>query len=216
MIKGIIFDFDGVILESAGIKTDAFRTLFEKRFPQYTERIVAYHLQNEGISRFKKFEYIFKNILNQPYDDRIKNDLGTEFAKIVMDKVLSCPFVEGSLEFLQENYRKYPLFVASGTPEEELRYIIRQRGIENYFKEAQGSPNTKSAIIKGILSRYSWDAQEVLFIGDAYSDLLAAQATGVVFIARNSCSTDKFESCCYVISDLHELKAVLNKLNGYK
>ena len=42
MINTIIFDFDGVILESAEIKTVAFRRLFEDDYPEEVEEIVDY------------------------------------------------------------------------------------------------------------------------------------------------------------------------------
>lgn len=64
MIKAIIFDFDGVIIESAEIKTDAFRTLFAG-YPDMLPEIIAHHQKNSGISRYKKFRYIYEKILGQ-------------------------------------------------------------------------------------------------------------------------------------------------------
>ena len=55
MIEAIIFDFDGVILESADIKTNAFRTLFEKESPELINKIISYHFKNMGISRFPTY-----------------------------------------------------------------------------------------------------------------------------------------------------------------
>ena len=51
MISIIILDFDGVILESVSVKTEAFRTLFSFA-PEYVEEIVQFHKDNGGMSRF--------------------------------------------------------------------------------------------------------------------------------------------------------------------
>ena len=61
MIKAIIFDFDGVLVESAEIKTEAFRQLFSS-FPDKVHEIVEYHKRNMGISRYVKFRYFYENI----------------------------------------------------------------------------------------------------------------------------------------------------------
>ena len=50
MIKAIIFDFDGVLVESAEIKTKAFEMLFSD-YPDTIDDIVQYHKKNMGISR---------------------------------------------------------------------------------------------------------------------------------------------------------------------
>jgi beta-phosphoglucomutase-like phosphatase (HAD superfamily) len=63
LIKAIIFDFDGVIVESVDIKTKAFAKLFESESQDVVEEIVSYHLQHTGVSRFEKFQYIFEQIM---------------------------------------------------------------------------------------------------------------------------------------------------------
>ena len=49
-LRGVFFDFDGVVLESAQIKTEAFRDLYSG-LPELLPRILQYHQQNVGISR---------------------------------------------------------------------------------------------------------------------------------------------------------------------
>ena len=49
MIKAIILDFDGVILESVSVKTEAFRKLFSNK-PDYVDEIVEFHIKNGTIT----------------------------------------------------------------------------------------------------------------------------------------------------------------------
>lgn len=213
MIKAIIFDFDGVLVESAEIKTEAFGQLFSI-YPDKAHEIVEYHKGNMGISRYVKFRYFYENILGKELSHNEEIELGEKFSQIVLGKVLKAPFVAGALDFLDKYHKKIPLFIASGTPEEELNNIVRQRGISRYFEEIHGTPRKKPEIITDILSRYSLSAPEVVFVGDAESDLKAAKETGVHFIARINLEDNDLLDCPLKVKDLYGLGKVIGKLNN--
>lgn len=86
MIRAIIFDFDGVILDSVDIKTKAFARLFEEHGPEVVEQVVADHLAQCGISRFRKFAHIYENILHRPMPDGESERLGEKFSALVLTK----------------------------------------------------------------------------------------------------------------------------------
>ncbi len=81
VLKIIFFDFDGVILESAEIKTTAFRRLFEEYGE--VEEIVDYHEKNAGVSRYDKFDYIYDKILKKELTSEKKDELGKRFSELV-------------------------------------------------------------------------------------------------------------------------------------
>ena len=56
-MKAIIFDFDGTLIDSVEVKNRAFRKIFSK-YPEYSEELYNYHLNNNGASRVKKFNYL--------------------------------------------------------------------------------------------------------------------------------------------------------------
>ena len=183
MFKAIIFDFDGVIIESFDIKTQAFRELF-KIYPAHVEEIVKYHQQNGGVSRYKKFEHIYINILRKPFDEATSKQLGEKFSELVVEEVKKCPYVPGALEYIRERSRNSRLFIASGTPEEELRNIIDARGLSGYFRGIYGSPATKSEIIMQILKSEKLKKEDVIFVGDTITDYREADKAKVPFLAR--------------------------------
>jgi len=187
MIKAIIFDFDGVILESADIKTEAFRELFSD-YPHKIGEITKYHLQNEGISRFVKFRYIHGHILGKKLSKKKELDLGRRFSRIVVRRVLKAPFVAGAREFLDKNRNRCRFFIASGTPKDELCDIIERRGIGDCFEEVHGSPEKKADVIKGIMKRHDFLKDEVVYVGDAKSDRIAAEKARVTFVERRASS----------------------------
>lgn len=207
MIKAVIFDFDGVIVDSADIKTEAFAQLF-RAYPYRLTKIVDYHIKNSGISRYVKFRYIYENILGKNIDKKEEIALGEEFSRIVFEKVICAPLVPGAKDFFDANRGRRLFFIASGTPEEELRDIINTKGLTNYFKEVLGSPKTKVDIIYHILNKYHFCLNEIVYVGDADSDRIAAEKAGIYFIERKK-NIDPSVNDNFVIKDLSNLDEIL-------
>ena len=185
-LRAIVFDFDGVILESGDVKTDAFIELFAEHGPEVQARVREHHLENLGVSRFKKFSWIYENVLRAPLSDDDSKALGDRFSSLALDKVMTSPFVPGAREALVALASRYPMFVASGTPQGELDMIVARRELASLFREVHGTPAEKPEIITGIMQRHSLSPSEVLFIGDGTSDHKAAVVTGVEFLARDT------------------------------
>lgn len=183
--KAVIFDFDGVILESADIKTAAFLELFAE-YPEHQEAILRHHLDHVGVSRYRKFEWIYSELLDRPLDEAESRRLGEAFSEIVLEKILACPFVPGALELLETLRARALLFVASATPQEELEHIVVSRDLRPFFAEVWGAPPTKAEILRSIMTRHGLEEGEVLFIGDGVSDYRAAEETGIPFLARET------------------------------
>lgn len=182
-IRAIIFDFDGIILETMDIKTNAFRELF-KEYPEKLDGILMFHLDNGGMSRFDKFRHIYKNILHKELTEREFGRLCSSFNKIIFEEVLRASFVKDIKEFLQHYLHILPMFVVSATPQNELRQIVDAKGLEGYFKGVYGSPQTKPDLIGAILKGNSYKPEEALFIGDSRNDYMAASEKGVLFAFR--------------------------------
>lgn len=185
-LKAIVFDFDGVILESADVKTRAFVELYADRGAEVAERVRAYHLENLGISRFKKFAWIAENILGEPLTPVASVALGERFTSLALAGVLAAPFVPGADRSVPALGQTLPLFVASGTPDEELKRIVTERQITPWFREVHGTPREKPAILRDLLERLQLRASQVLFIGDGMTDYRAAMEVGTAFLARDT------------------------------
>jgi len=182
----IVFDFDGTLVQSNEIKTQAFGELYKKHGENIVQQIIAYHKEHEGISRFVKFCYWHKDLLGLPYTKEIGENLSRAYSKLVFDAVVQAPYVEGVLEFLKKHYQQIPLFVASGTLEPELREIIKHRSILHFFQEVFGSPATKTEILQRIVAKYNFSPEQVLMVGDTLTDWEGAQGVGAEFIGIQS------------------------------
>jgi HAD superfamily hydrolase (TIGR01549 family) len=181
--QAVFFDFDGVILDSVDVKTQAFATMFRSYGPKVEKAVVEYHLAHGGISRFKKFEYYYRHLLQKPITEEMLEDLGREFNQFTLDGVLAAPFIDEAMETLERlKQQGIPTFVVSGTPHEEIQLIVEKRNLSPYFVEVHGSPRKKLEIMQDISSRHSLCMKDCLFIGDATTDFEAAQGCGTGFL----------------------------------
>lgn len=205
-LAGLIFDFDGVIVESADIKTAAFRALYR----QYGEDIVAgalaHHQENGGISRRQKIRYCHRTLLGLHLSEAELEHLCLRFSELVEDAVVDAPPVPGAETLLAALAGAVPMFVVSGTPQAELSRIVARRGLNGHFVEVHGSPPEKPPIIRGILDRHRLPADRVLFIGDAMTDYRAAVETSLRFVGRVQAGNDNpFPEGVAVVADLTAL-----------
>jgi beta-phosphoglucomutase-like phosphatase (HAD superfamily) len=181
--QAVFFDFDGVIADSNQLKADAFAALFVPYGTEAQEAVARYHLENGGMPRQQKLRHCFAAFAKQILTDSELHCVSQEFSTLVLDKVVAAPLLPGALATLQQlRHTATPAFVISGTPADEMRLIVARKGLDEYFKEIHGSPQSKVNILADLLIRYSFIPDRCLFIGDALTDYRAALATGLTFL----------------------------------
>ena len=207
--KAIVFDFDGVILESVAIKTEAMAALFAEH-PEHEAAIIALNEAQGGLSRFIKFDMIHRDILKTPLSPSRRDELGRRFSELVVEKVLAAPFVPGAREFLAAHHRETPLYVVSGTPDAELAMILARRRLSGYFRGAYGSDRQKDELLRRVLADLACPARDIVFVGDAPTDYQAEEKTGVPFIGRVPQSRrSPFPKSTTIVTDLTLLERSL-------
>lgn len=212
--QAIFLDFDGVVVESADIKTEAYRELFVGESATLVRRILRYHARNMGVSRQVKFSHIFKSILRRPLTPPDRAKLGKRFSQLVKEEVIDCPLVRGASRFLERWRRGVDVYVVSGTPQSELRNIISRRGLGKFFRGIYGSPRTKAEIVRKVLRVKKYDPRRVVFVGDAMTDLQAAAQTSIPFVGRAPRSRCFHPHRPPVVRDLNALNTWLTSARG--
>ena len=204
----LVFDFDGVILDSVGIKADAFASLYAEYGSDVVANVVSYHEKNGGMSRFEKFDYYHNKLLGCQISDSEIDILDIKFSKMVLDRILTAKEIKGAITFLERSVKDGKTCVInSATPEGELRSIVKQRRFAKYFDLVLGSPLTKVQNLSKIKSKINCEYSEMIFFGDAVSDFEAARLAGVDFVgvgeAGSILGRDKYE--CLLIPDFGEI-----------
>lgn len=185
MIQVIALDFDGTLIESVDVKTDAFRELF-RDYKEVRDQILAYHLEHNDVSRLIKLRHIYEHFLKLPYDGKTEQQVTERFSKLVFDRVVQCPFVPGASEFLNYFAHCCPLYVVSSTPREELERVISARGMAHWFRGVFGAPQSKVEAIRHLLAQEDVSPEEAVFVGDSVEDYQAGLEVGVRFVARQN------------------------------
>lgn len=172
--KTIVFDCDGVLLNSNKVKTDAFYQAAISYGEVFADRLVQYHVQNGGVSRYKKFSYFLTEIVQCKEVDPLElKALLERYSDLVWKGLLACEVAVG-LHALRELTCSSKWMIVSGGDQAELRRLFEERGISHYFDAGiYGSPSTKESILESayknrVISR------PALFIGDSQYDYTVA------------------------------------------
>jgi len=193
MVKTILWDFDGVILDSMKIKGDGFRELFKEHGEEYVEAIKTYHYNNGGVSRFDKIYYFYNHILGQKLSEKKMLLLAEQFATLIEEKLYNREnLIDDTIQFIQKYYEKYNFHIVSGAEHQELNILCNYLDITKYFKSIDGSPTKKNILVKNVLKKYNYQKNEVILIGDALSDYNAAKENKIGFYGYNNPKLQKF------------------------
>lgn len=202
----IIFDFDGVLVESVEVKTQAFIELYRPYGEAVIQEVVAYHLAHGGVSRYEKFRHFHRALLGQELGDEDERRLASRFSVLVEDAVIAAPWVPGARLFITACHEQLPLHVASATPTEELLRIVRRRGMQDFFRSVAGAPEKKGEIISRVIAEHGYSPRRVLMLGDALADMEGAINAGVPFLGRvPKGARNPFPASIQTIEDIEHL-----------
>ena len=179
--KALVFDCDGVILDSNAIRAQAFYNAALPYGRQYAEQLRAYHILHGGVSRYVKFEVLLRDMLGLPVTEEAMRDLLARFTHEATQGLLRCTIAPG-LAALRKATPQAKWILVSGADQQELRHVFAQRGIADWFDGGIfGSPHDKETILMRELGNGNL-AQPAVFFGDSKYDHQAASAAGLGFV----------------------------------
>lgn len=179
--RTLVFDCDGVLLDSNRIKTNAFREVALRYGEEPAESLVRFHVQNGGVSRFRKFEHLLSSILGRDASQAELAQLSGDYGRCVVKQLLACQVASG-LELLREATPDATWMVVSGGAQHELREVFAQRGLDRLFDGGIfGSPDSKDEILAREVANGRIN-QPALFLGDSRYDHEAATRAGLDFL----------------------------------
>jgi HAD superfamily hydrolase (TIGR01549 family) len=187
--KVILWDFDGVLMDSMPVRDRGFEIVLSS-YPQHeVERLLIYHRQNGGLSRYVKFKYFFEQIRNESITSAQVDSLASEFSEVMRRELVNRELlIEESVAYVKENHKKFKMHVVSGSDQTELRYLCDVLGLKDYFESIHGSPTPKKELVHAVLNLYKYTPDEIVFIGDSLNDYDAASLHGIDFYGYNNAS----------------------------
>ncbi len=213
MIKAIIFDMDGVMIDSEPLWEKTERILLRRReieySPDYRDQIVGLNQNDSGRLLIKTFE------LSETIEEIITERV--EILTAIYEKELET--VEGLAPLLDSLIdQKLPLAVASSSPKRVINFVLDMFSLNDYFSVVvsgecteNGKPHPdiylEAARLLGI------EPQECLAIEDSINGVLAAKAAGMLCIAvpDKRLTPDRFERADHICQSLSQISLDLIK-----
>ena len=185
--KVLLWDFDGVIMDSNPVRTYGFEEVLKGYPAEQLNELITYHKQNGGLPRYDKFRYFFEKIRDEQVSDAEIARLSARFSEIMLNKLMDRSLlIPDSVNFIKANYKKFIMHIVSGSDQTELRKVCDYLDLTQYFVSIVGSPVLKPVLTKQILKTYNYNKYEVAFIGDSVNDYAAAVENGIDFYGYNN------------------------------
>ncbi len=185
--KNILWDFDGVIMDSMAIRDKGFEVVLKDHSPEDVQRLMEYHRNNGGLSRYVKFRYFFEEVKKQRISEEEVNDYARKFSEVMLKNLVDAQLlIKDALLFIEKNHPSFNMHIVSGSDQAELRHICRKLEIDKYFNSIHGSPTPKKKLVKDLLLENAYSTEETILIGDSINDYEAAVENGISFYGYNN------------------------------
>lgn len=181
-IKSVIFDMDGVIVESEYRNYKAKLKVLE---PYGVTFDYDYYSQFPGNSNIVVWQKIIDDFsLQVTAEEMHKVDLAVRDMLIKQEGHIA---IDGAIELIKRLSKKYVLALASGSPEHIILDTVKYFGIENYFKfiiSGETIENCKPApdIFLITAENIGIKPENCAVIEDSHNGVLAAKKAGMYCI----------------------------------
>jgi phosphoglycolate phosphatase-like HAD superfamily hydrolase len=180
MIKAIIFDVDGVLIDSVKIVVEAYQKTAKKlglMIPSSQEILDLLGKPLEEITRFLWPKTDYKLFID-------------EYRKLFLDKNLVIPRIDGATDTVKKIKNSgFKLGIISGKPMFFVKKHLEESGFDlGWFNTIVSFETTKNhkpdpEPIFYVINKLNVKSEETLYVGDAEFDYECAKNAGVEFIA---------------------------------
>lgn len=177
----IVFDMDGVLIDSNHMKVDAARQVMQSILPDVTAIFVDHFRQNFGLTRYAHFAWAYEYLLAKAgYSAEVIGSLVAQYGKLVAEDYPACAVTRGTRALLAKV--NCPCYVLTGSEQFEARTLLRSHQLDTCFDDILGGPVSKSENLDWIINTYGINPAESVLIGDASHDFEVASRFGFSFI----------------------------------
>lgn len=202
----MVFDCDGVLLDTMPAKIEAFRAWIPEEYSTYADAFMERIMHGFGTSRQRHIEAFYREIVGVDPDPGFLGAEVDRFTEICEPLCAAAGWRSGSREFVERCAEEGVLrYVLSGTPQEPLEEMLRANGGQSLFDVILGSPPAKPESMEQILKQTEVPPPRAVFVGDANADRRAAEHVGVHFVYFPSAAARPEGAIATEVSDLREL-----------
>jgi phosphoglycolate phosphatase-like HAD superfamily hydrolase len=202
----VVFDCDGVLLDTMAAKIEAFRTWVPEAHAELRDAFMTIVMAGFGKSRSVHIERFYRELLHQEPDPVFIAAEVERFTHICEPMCADAEWRIGSREFVQACHdAEIPRYVLSGVPQQQLEDLLAAADGTDLFEVIIGSPPGKPQSMERILAETDTPAHRALFIGDANADHVAALHVGAHFVYFPSQAQRPEADVATEVTDLRQL-----------
>jgi phosphoglycolate phosphatase-like HAD superfamily hydrolase len=217
-LRCVVFDFDGVLVDSNKVKHRAYFELFEPLGPEASTLVAEVLARGGERDRYDVLRAIVRRAseagLMAPAEahEALVKRYADAYNEICEEHVATCAEIPGASVTLPRLAERYALYINSSTPDDPLSRIVARRGWTLYFRGVYGSASGKADNLARVARLEGIDPGEGVFVGDSEVDQRAAGAQGWHFIAVENEHNDFVESPPRRCADLLEVDSAIGEL----
>jgi phosphoglycolate phosphatase-like HAD superfamily hydrolase len=187
-IKVVVFDFDGVLVNSEHLKENSWQTMFDSS--ELTQVALRDAQRMYGSGRGDRYD-IVRHVLEHsqvPASEiplQVQNILH-RYNEVVQSGIKHMGLSEDARTSIRIMKEDFPLYINSATPQIDVRQSAENLQILGFFKDILGRPRTKVENLEIIVNAEMVACDNVLFIGDSSNDAKAAGEFGCHFIGYSN------------------------------
>ena len=186
-IKTILWDFDGVIMNSNAVRDRGFEEVLKDYPKEQVDKLMEFHQENGGLSRYVKFRYFFEEVRGESITEDEVNFWAQKFSDIMLISLNNKNLlIEETVQFIKTNYKYYNMHIVSGSDQKELRFLNKELGTSEYFISIHGSPTPKKDLVADLISKHQYELRNTCLIGDSINDYEAANHNEIHFYGYNN------------------------------
>ena len=220
MIKCVVFDFDGTLVDSNDIKREAF---FEVARPWDSSGKVVEEIFERwpAANRYEKTRRIAEELIGRkllpanPSTEDWAARLAEDYTARCEAAIAQCAEMPGATTALEKLSEKgLHLFVNSATPVIPLRRLTKLRNWGHFFQAVYGAESTKAENLQSIAAQSGVDRTEIIHVGDQLDDQGGAETFGCYFIAMTAGNAKSpVRNSPLLVEDLRDLPALLDRIS---
>ena len=181
MIRGIVFDFDGTIVDSMQMVFEALNDALKRQsLPTIEVELLGRMAGLPVIDIISSKAYITEAAAKE-----VEKDVFKTYTSFCRTSCQLLPHVESTLKTLKSKKIKLGLFTT--TPTKPLMAVEKKFSLKDYFdimiakEDAENKPNPEG--LNKIVKEFGIRKDECLYVGDSPIDILTGKAAGIKAIA---------------------------------